>query len=465
MKPISAQASGPEPSRVFAFLAPIFGLLFLALTPPFQVPDEPEHYYRAYQLSEGGIVGRADRSSGVQRAGGFLPKSLKAAADLAMGDIAHNESVKANLAETRRALAIPLAPEEKTFIEFPSTVLYSPIPYLPQAAVAAAGRLVKAHPLILLYLMRLANLLAWLLLAGAAIRMTPIFKWVFLLLALAPMSLAQAASASADAVTNGAAFLFIALVLRAALEPEPAVGSRTRIAVAVLAAVVALGKPIYAVLPFFVLIIPAARLGGGKKKQAFTALVLAATIGLTAAWSLAASGTSVPLQAGVSAIGQVRYASAHPSIFLGALWHSLTVHVRDHFPEFIGQLGWLDVTLPLGLVWAYYLALIGTGLTDKTPGLVWSRGRRAFSLGLAAAGGLAVLLMIYAFWNPVGSPGIEGAQGRYFIPFGPLIFLALYNLRLPPLLRDSRPARLILAVFAAFAPALALLALVLRYYA
>ncbi len=382
-----------------------------------------------------------------------------------MGDIAHNESVKANLAETRRALAMPLAPQNRAFLDFPTTVLYSPIPYLPQAAAAAAGRLVKARPLALLYGMRLANLLAWLLLAGAAIRTTPVLKWVFMLLALAPMSLAQAASASADAVTNGAAFLFIALVLRAALGDARAANHRAKLSLVVLAASISLCKPVYAVLPLFVLIIPAAKLGSFKARRAFAAMTILLAWGLTAAWSLAASGASVPLQAGVSAPGQVRYALSHPSVFVGALWHSLSVHVRDHFPEFIGQLGWLDVTLPLGLIWIFYFALVGAGLTDKAPGLALSRGQRAYSLGLAAAGALAVLLMIYAFWNPVGSPGIEGVQGRYFIPFGPLAFLALYNLRLPPLLRDSRPARIVLTALAAFAPALALLALVLRYYA
>ncbi len=259
--------SWPEPSRVFSILAPILGLLFLALTPPFQVPDEPEHFYRAYQLSEGGIRGRAERDGGMPRAGGVLPKSLKSVAESAMGDIAHNESVKANLAEIRRALAMPLAPHDRSFLDFPTTVLYSPVPYLPQAAAAAAGRLVKAHPLALLYLMRLANLLAWLLLAGAAIKTTPVFQWVFMLLALAPMSLAQAASASADAVTNGAAFLFIALVLRAALGGAPAANRRARLSIVALAVSISLCKPVYAILPLFVFIIPAARLGGPKGKE------------------------------------------------------------------------------------------------------------------------------------------------------------------------------------------------------
>ncbi|MDD8025026.1 MAG: DUF2142 domain-containing protein [Acidobacteriota bacterium] len=454
----------PDPLRVFRVLAPVFGLLFLFLTPPFQVPDEPEHFDRAYQLSEARILGRIDASGERPRAGGVLPKSLQDAAALAMGDIPHDENAKVDRTALRKALAVPLEPRDRAFLEFPSTVLYSPVPYLPQAAAAGWGRLAAARPLVLLYIMRLANWLSWILLVGAAIKTTPIFKWVFLLLALTPMSLAQAASASADAFANGTAFLFIALVLRAALGPEPSVGRRTRLALMVLAAAVALCKPVYAILPLFVLVVPASRLGGPGKKRAFAARLILVAWGLTAAWALAASGASVPLQAGASVSGQFQNVLSHPSVFVSALGHSLAVHVRDHLPEFIGQLGWLDVTLPLGLVWAFYFALIGAGLIDKTPGLVWSRGRRAFSLGLAAAGGLAILLMIYAFWNPVGSPGIEGVQGRYFIPFGPLAFLALYNLRLSPRLRDSRPARLALTAFAAFAPALALFVLVLRYY-
>ena len=43
-------------AKMFLPLAWIFGTLFALITPPFQVPDEFQHFYRAYQVSEGRLT-------------------------------------------------------------------------------------------------------------------------------------------------------------------------------------------------------------------------------------------------------------------------------------------------------------------------------------------------------------------------------------------------------------------------
>jgi uncharacterized membrane protein len=52
---------------------------------------------------------------------------------------------------------------------------------------------------------------------------------------------------------------------------------------------------------------------------------------------------------------------------------------------------------------------------------------------LGAVGGLGALgflLVLYATYSPLGSSYIVGVQGRYFIPFGPPLFLLLSSARL-----------------------------------
>ena len=113
--------------------------------------------------------------------------------------------------------------------------IYSPVAYLPQAAAIAAGRAFGLHPLALMYLGRVANLMVWIALGYAAIRAAPDLGRPLLLLLLMPMSIFQAASLSADATTNGLAALLAAVVWRYAtagtrpagatpeVEAEPAV--------------------------------------------------------------------------------------------------------------------------------------------------------------------------------------------------------------------------------------------------
>ena len=60
-------------NRVALRLALFSGLLWVALIPPFQSPDEPNHFFRAWQISEGHFFPEktADR-----RLGGVLPESV-----------------------------------------------------------------------------------------------------------------------------------------------------------------------------------------------------------------------------------------------------------------------------------------------------------------------------------------------------------------------------------------------------
>ena len=42
-----------EPAKFFVYCALIFGILLIALIPPFQSPDEDSHFKKAYVVSYG----------------------------------------------------------------------------------------------------------------------------------------------------------------------------------------------------------------------------------------------------------------------------------------------------------------------------------------------------------------------------------------------------------------------------
>src|SRR4051812_35126073 len=62
-----------NPGKFFLAVSLIFGICFILLTPPFQVPDEFSHFFRAWQISEGRILSEKTNN----RAGGELPLSLE----------------------------------------------------------------------------------------------------------------------------------------------------------------------------------------------------------------------------------------------------------------------------------------------------------------------------------------------------------------------------------------------------
>ncbi|MGC9502977.1 DUF2142 domain-containing protein [Baaleninema sp.] len=216
----------------------IFGLAITFLTPPFQTPDEYLHFYRAFQISEGQLV--AERQTGDCYGyskyfetevclGGNLPKSvLTTVRNVSTRDLRFDINQKQDINEIFAVLDLPLNPENRVFINFKTTALHSPIPYLPQALGISIGKLFKISPLKLMYLGRLTNLLFWLGLVSFGIYWSPIHRGLLMMLALTPMSLCLASSLSLDALTNGVAFAFVGLVLRVAMGGERGIERNSR---------------------------------------------------------------------------------------------------------------------------------------------------------------------------------------------------------------------------------------------
>ena len=202
------------PASAFLVLGALLGLVFLVVTPPFQVPDEYQHFYRAFQVAEGTLLPQRLDSRG----DGWLPASLPAVvARLGVDSIRFQRDVRQRPEDMAAALAMPLEPTQRQLVPFPYTARYAPIAYGPQALGIAVGRGLGLGPAWLLYVGRLTTLACWLALGYWALRLTPTSEWGLFLLLLMPMSLFEAASVSADAPTNGLAVLLIAWSARVAL--------------------------------------------------------------------------------------------------------------------------------------------------------------------------------------------------------------------------------------------------------
>ena len=186
-----------SPWLVFVLISLPSTLALVFLTPPFQVPDEHQHFYRAYQISELHIVGAGGESAG----GAVLPSSLPEFVEHFLGSRRMHpvrEIRPAPLAKTWLEMERPLNPTRREFVGF-GTVNYSPFPYVPQATAMGVGRLLEAPPLALLYLGRIANALIAIVLIAWALRWMPFGKPVAAVAALLPMAQYEYASVSPDA--------------------------------------------------------------------------------------------------------------------------------------------------------------------------------------------------------------------------------------------------------------------------
>jgi len=90
---------------LFILFAGVFGLSLVFITPPFQVPDEPAHFYRSYQISMGDLI--AENHDGI--VGHGMPKGLKDFENLAMQDMPFHHENKTTVKTLLNILNLPLS--------------------------------------------------------------------------------------------------------------------------------------------------------------------------------------------------------------------------------------------------------------------------------------------------------------------------------------------------------------------
>lgn len=429
-----SERAGARPLLTFyMWVAGLSLLLVSVLTPPFQVPDEPQHFYRSYQLSR--LEVRPEVRDG--QAGAVLPRSIPSLVESHLGTLAHHarrQVPQRPLAETLQDLGRPLAADDQAFVEFTGSAVYAPLAYVPQAVAIAAGRALGLGPLALLYAARAANALAaFALIAWSLARLGRVMT-TGVLLAVLPMTLFVLASASPDALTIAGGFIVAALLAR--FFEQGVWQSRDTVAWVGGGLLLCTVKVVYFPLMFAGLAaVMAARKARrpehwqGLRSQALGAL---AVLLVTAFWfwwrATGVSAATAP--PGVDAAGQLAALRQSPLLLLKIVPRTLYQDGSMLAESTIGQLGWLNVAMPAWVRGCAYLALllslfVRSDATTRTPAAAPRWPGSVWVLALAFVVVELIVVAHYIAWTPVGAYSAQGVQGRYLLPLLPVVALAV----------------------------------------
>ena len=407
--------------RYFAALGLLLGAAYALLMGPFRIPDETGHMYRSYLVSEGicrGVpaIGALVDFNHLDRfpwtpvpPGSTGPDLLKFVDD----------------SQHRPLTLISL---------FYAVNLYSCLPYVPAGIAFRAGRFFTESPLILLYLGRFANLLAFLLLVLLAMRLLPDFQLPIALLALMPMSLHQAGSLSADAVTIGVSFALTAWLLRlATAHPAAPLTRRAYLLLAAAMIVAGLCKS-SAGLAFLLILIPEARFPNRRTRWLAIAGLILLAYGTVGAWQLINQPngevyTTLKAAAGVYLNDNAAAILHRPFYFLGHVLHTIQWKTFIYLEQFVGVLGLLEIRLPAWIIAGWLLMLAAVSVTNVALPRLTRRGR----LILIAIFLLNVGSLLAAFWTTETPRQMQKfyaivIYGRYLIPFALLPMVAIAGL-------------------------------------
>lgn len=420
--------------KVFVYVAAMFGVLFLVLTPPFQSPDEGSHFKKAYVMAKGD----------------FFPEIVNGKEGFYISDaiveyISNQEEIIGNTDEKYSYTDIlneekgARVYEDNTFTQF-STMTTNPIGHIIPMMGILVGKIVSTiagrEPSIvmLLYFARLFCLVFYIACVTLAIKITPVLKKTFCMIGLMPMALYISCSVSYDGLLISVAFIFASLCFKLLFEQQTILNKYYVITFGVIAFVFYAIKIVYLPLFLLLLFIPKEKFKEGKriKSLAYVFIVFTVLVVLSMLPDMLRDNVVAATDSGSK--DQIIYILQNPLRYL-EIWFETMKEGRDFFvSSTIGVFGLVDTHLYAVIIYPYVFFLMLTGALEISINNVVIKWYQRVSVIVSVFTCIfGTFLAMYVLWTPfmegfgVGADRINGVQGRYFIPLFPIFFVCFTN--------------------------------------
>lgn len=392
--------------KQFLLIGIVFGVLFILVLPPGQSPDDINHYRRAYGITEGSLIAD-EKVDGTDAIGSELPIEIESF-----------ESMPSDGSYERLGSALVRGDSgEKREQAYTNTALYNFMCYLPQVLAALVGKALHMSTMGIAYLMEVFNFTVWVLLVYFAIKLIPKFKSVILFIALLPITLQEATSMAPDALTIGLGFFLVAFVMYLAYGYKKGRMKNDELVVLyVLAIMIGFCKIVYYPLVLLYLVIPEERFGGKRQKWIHLSIIFGVTLVLNMAWLAFSSGLLMEFNPGVDSRGQLIGIVKNPIKYLCVMLRTINASGQLWLSNMLGILiGSFSINLPGGLFFISFAFLIIL-IMQRDESIELKRFDRIVFICVFMAIVLLIFTSLYLQWTAVGSPIIDGIQGRYFLP-------------------------------------------------
>jgi uncharacterized membrane protein len=405
---------------VYVVVALPLVIWFACWIPAFQSPDEPAHFSRANQVSDGSLVGTQFSATS---SGGWIDAAIPLAS-ARYARIPFDPAAK--LTRDEIAASRQIRWSGQTQLSGFRTVNYGPLFYLPQAAGIWIGRGIGLGVVDSLVLARIANGLACCALAFVALRLCPFGKRVMFSVLCWPMTLALSASSSHDGLLITSAALMIAIASRVSTENRPATKLElTAFLIALVGGVT--GRPPHIAFAGLLPVMFRRSIAGVSPLtwRIRLALLSAAVLCVASIVLVQTSTMSVTLplpdvEGGPSISGQIAFLTANPGAIPSIIYRTIVVGWKPLIVTAIGVLGWLDTLMPSWYYWLATAAFVVAIVADRR--IASSTSRHIALAGWASLVAFTAItyISIYLTWMGTGARDVLGVQGRYLLAGAPL---------------------------------------------
>ncbi len=377
--------------------------------------DEETHLARIYEIDHKALI----PNQWLGQEGNGIPASM-----LKLSYRQKPFLLPITLQNIREQLTLTLdSPETITHL---TRAAYSPLLYIPQAVIFFLfGYLLKLPLLVNYWLIRFTYLLTYVGLVFFAIRLIPKFKWVLFVLALAPMTMIQAASISADPATNGASFLFIAWALYLVEQRDPIKRKEIWITF-LLVFILFFVKPNSTPLVLLLVLIKPSRFSSRSVMVLFWTVIAGLFLVEVGGWS------AIQFQAEAARRGLTETQSSglftvifsSPMVFIGNLITYIATNIPGTLKDYVASFGYGYYEIP-SIVYILFVISLGAAILHD-----WQLDEISKPIRILL--GIEFILLFFgtfalrfAIKQSVGSLALS--QGRYFIPFIPLLIFSIFG--------------------------------------
>ena len=391
----------------------VIGLLLSVttiVTPPYQVPDEVEHFLRTLNLSQYNF--QESPYNNISSANIYFPDYQK----LDYSNVNKDNHVEIDGLikswEVSRPIKVPYGKKQQT----PNLA----IAYLIPAVFVKIASVISNSAMFIFLTGRLGSYLVNFWLTYLAIKITPKYKKIFLFVATMPMVFQTMGSYSYDGILNAMCILFMALTMRCISERKP-IKVSTMLYMLLLISLITIIKVPYVLLGSVVFFIPKENFSN-KRVNKWLYIIIGVVLTLMLYemniifFNIGNKGTKA-----VAVINNnLSFLMANPFRIFPILINTMIIYGNFYILSIVGYFGWFYINMDPIFKYAMFGIVIGLLGSQKS---ILSWKQKTFLLIMIIGVALGIFLALYFAWTPYKLMHIEGVQGRYFIPL--LIPLAL----------------------------------------
>ncbi len=405
----------------------VLGIAFTFLVPPLQKPDEHGHFKRAIYLRQGYVFLWND--------GKKLPLD-KQLYDLinnsSLNKIPYRPSIKFNPEIYNVPLLVSQNELKPVYIHEKAEFMLGAFAYIPHAVGLFIARILHLNAFVSFFMGRLFmfifSLIAMIFIYKKTL--SP-YKYILLLVFSLPMTLHQLSAYNYDGMHLIMGFALFSIFTT--LHTQKKITDKNLFWLGVSAYLYLISKVVYEPMVFLILLLPFKKISSNikvstKKISLLMISVFFFYIILKLPIYIATPDYTHPI--GVNPLQQVSHILQNPiryvEIFLTSAWNLKKFHLQSA----IGIFGWLDYSLD---AWMYFVWIFASIVLiyklELNKNEHMTTGSTIFLFFILFLEYAYIQTFFYLNWKTVGSPVIDGTQGRYFISLLPFAFLGILQIK------------------------------------